>query len=126
MGRNLWIKQLREEDGDLILEDNDPPTGLLSSSSAESQNKENVSPHEVKPEPRIINIGGKATTFMGKGDRLLIETPGGGAWGAPKNEGDGGGVGKSLFGAVKDTVKHSIEWSARGSLAERAAVQNGF
>ncbi|KAF8347534.1 Hydantoinase B/oxoprolinase [Amanita rubescens] len=31
---------------------------------------------------RRINIGGKATVWMGKGDSLLIETPGGGAWGA--------------------------------------------
>lgn len=32
---------------------------------------------------RHINIGGKGTLWMGKGDRLLIETPGGGGWGLP-------------------------------------------
>lgn len=57
MGRNTWVKQRRREDGDII---DDP-----------SESKE----------PRYINIGGKATIFMGKGDRLLIETPGGGGWG---------------------------------------------
>ncbi|KAF8632678.1 hypothetical protein AX17_004810 [Amanita inopinata Kibby_2008] len=55
MGRNTWIKRLREEDGDLD--------------------------EEISTEVREINIGGKATVWMGKGDRLLIETPGGGAWG---------------------------------------------
>ena len=56
MGRNTWIKKLRDEDGD-------------------------VEEMEAS-DTREINIGGKATVWMGKGDRLLIETPGGGAWGA--------------------------------------------
>ena len=75
MGRNLWIKQLREEDGDLILEENDPLTGP----PTPGKEKKNLPP--PKPDPRIINIGGKATILMGKGDRLLIETPGGGGYG---------------------------------------------
>ena len=58
LGRNTWIKQCRMEDGDL-----DEKTELRE---------------------RNINIGGKATVWMGKGDRLLIEAPGGGAWGAPE------------------------------------------
>jgi N-methylhydantoinase B/oxoprolinase/acetone carboxylase alpha subunit len=37
-----------------------------------------------RQKPRVINIGGKATVLMGKGDRLVIETPGGGGWGTPK------------------------------------------
>lgn len=56
MGRNTWIKKSREEDGDT---------------------------EESECNTREINIGGKATVWMGKGDKLLIETPGGGAWGAP-------------------------------------------
>ncbi|KAF8752873.1 Hydantoinase B oxoprolinase [Rhizoctonia solani] len=36
---------------------------------------------------RMINIGGKATVFMGKGDHLVIHTPGGGGWGEPKEGG---------------------------------------
>jgi len=54
MGRNTWIKQRREADGDVGDEDG----------------------------PREVNIGGKASVGMGKGDRLVIETPGGGGWGA--------------------------------------------
>jgi len=69
-GRNLWIKQLREGDGDV------PGQGR------DSREEELQEPDRQKP--RVINIGGKATVLMGKGDRLVIETPGGGGWGAPK------------------------------------------
>lgn len=44
-GRNLWIKQPRIEDGDY-------PTG------------------KKAPVPRTINLGGKATVKMGRGDRI--------------------------------------------------------
>jgi len=89
LGRNTWIKQPRLVDGDL---------------------RESGS-----TEPRSINIGGKATVWMGKGDRLLIETPGGGGWGAP------GGRGSS-----NERVNSQSVWAARGSLADRAAAQAGF
>jgi 5-oxoprolinase (ATP-hydrolysing) len=57
LGKNTWIKQPRKEDGDYLEGD------------------------EVPLKPRNINIGGKVTIFMGKGDHLLIETPGVGGWG---------------------------------------------
>ena len=88
LGRNTWIKQCREEDGDLDPENKD----LLE---------------------RDVNIGGKATIWMGKGDRLRIETPGGGAWGAPEGTAKGGG-------------EHVAAWEPRGSIAERAAAQAAF
>ena len=88
MGRNTWVKQPRKEDGDL--DENTPPA------------------------PRNINIGGKATVFMGKGDRLLIETPGAGAWGSP------------VDGEDEAHHVHKHEWAPRGSLAERQAAQAGF
>lgn len=67
LGRNTWIKECREEDGDL----------------PESIDENTLKFSDGKPScHRIINIGGKATVMMGKGDRLVIETPGGGAWGA--------------------------------------------
>ncbi|EEB96709.1 hypothetical protein MPER_04112, partial [Moniliophthora perniciosa FA553] len=90
MGRNTWIKRLRQEDGDF------DDGGAAGSGGT-----------------REINIGGKATVWMGKGDRLLIETPGGGAWGAS----DGG----ALLPA-----KHTKAWEPRGSFAERAAAQASF
>lgn len=114
MGRNLWVKQLRKEDGDLLEE------GTLDPMASED-NKENIVP--PSREPRIINIGGKATTFMGKGDHLIIETPGGGAWGATK---DDNVKDEHRVQGVLDKLKGTIEWAARGSLAERAAQQAGF
>lgn len=93
LGRNTWLKKLRQEDGDLTDDD-------------ESQTR-----------TREINIGGKATVWMGKGDRLLIETPGAGAWGAV----EGGGEDQQ-FGSVP----HVKAWEPRGSIAERAAAQAGF
>lgn len=57
-GMNLWIKQRRQEDGDL-------------------RNDE----EEGQAPPRIINLSGKNTTPMGRGDRIVIRTPGGGGWG---------------------------------------------
>ena len=89
MGRNTWVKYPREADGDVV---------------------------EGDDSPRYINIGGKATVFMGKGDRLLIETPGAGAWGIPEDQ------------EREDEADHSHvkAWAARGSLAEREAAQAGF
>lgn len=93
MGRNTWVKQPRKEDGDLP-EHTEPGQPLR---------------------PRNINIGGKATVWMGKGDRLLIETPGAGAWGALE-DGDG----------PEGDHGHVKAWAPRGSLAEREAAQAGF
>lgn len=95
LGRNTWIKQPREEDGD---------TG--------------------EDGERLINIGGKATLWMGKGDRLLIETPGGGAWGADDEGAEGGEEGETE-GQWAKKVGAGV-WEARGSLAERAAAQASF
>lgn len=90
LGRNTWIKKLRQGDGDLG--DQNPA------------------------ETREINIGGKATVWMGKGDKLMIETPGGGAWGADS--------GPNL--STKTSAAHVTAWEPRGSIAERAAAQAGF
>jgi 5-oxoprolinase (ATP-hydrolysing) len=65
---------------------------------------------------REINLGGKATILMGKGDRLRIETPGGGGWGLP---GEGGDI-------QSDGLKYVKSWAARGSVAEREVTQASF
>lgn len=65
------------------------------------------------PTTREINVGGKATVRMGKGDRLRIETPGGGGWGLPTEQGE-------------LETEYAKTWAARGSLAERAVAQAGF
>lgn len=68
------------------------------------------------PNAREINIGGKATIRMGKGDRLRIETPGGGGWGLPDEEGD----------IPSDELKYVKRWAPRGSVAERDVTQASF
>lgn len=109
LGRNTWVKHPRKEDGDL------PPSSSPSSSSS------SPSPSPSRPKPRHINIGGKATVFMGKGDRLLIETPGAGAWGVAEED-------KENAGAHDHDHEHGHvkAWAPRGSLAEREAAQAGF
>jgi 5-oxoprolinase (ATP-hydrolysing) len=88
-GRNMWLKQRREADGDV---------------------------EEGVTQPRRINVGGKATMYMGKGDHLIIETPGGGGW---------GGSGQKDDQKVEE-AKETKNWEARGSLIEREKVQAGF
>lgn len=90
LGRNTWVKQLRKEDGDF-----------------DDQSDKRT---------REINIGGKATVWMGKGDRLVIETPGGGAWGSDETAQHG----------KRSTTAHVKAWEPRGSIAERVAAQAGF
>ncbi|KAG8933104.1 hypothetical protein FRC02_012472 [Tulasnella sp. 418] len=106
-GRNIWIKQPRQADGDFP----DEATKISSADPTKS-----VTP-PAKPKPRIINIGGKATVMMGKGDRLVLNTPGGGGWGVPDNKEEK---------AEEREAEEKLQWSARGSLVERAAIQAGF
>ncbi|KAG8850911.1 hypothetical protein FRB96_009544 [Tulasnella sp. 330] len=105
-GVNIWVKQPRPSD--LV-----PPSAPVSSKSPDSGEGE----VKQQPQPRIVNIGGKATVLMGKGDRLIVHTPGGGGWGAPE-EGKG------------DQAHHGhgaeIGWATRGSWAERISAQASF
>lgn len=89
LGRNTWVKKAREEDGDYS---------------------------EGEPESREINIGGKATIFMGKGDRLLIETPGAGAWGHTIDSGHLDGP---------EDLSHLKAWEPRGSLRSKSQPEFG-
>ncbi len=56
-GLNLWVKQRRQADGDLLNDGEGPQP------------------------PRVVNMGGKTTATMGAGDRIIVHTPGGGGWG---------------------------------------------
>lgn len=102
LGRNTWIKQPREEDGDLP-------------DSADVPIDEAV---------REINIGAKATIWMGKGDKLRIETPGGGGWGASDEEIEA--KARELRNLHNREAHGNGSWEPRGSVAERAAAQAAF
>ena len=60
-GLNLWVKQRRDEDGDMT-----------------APNEQGHVP------PRVINLGGKSTMKFGAHDRIVVHTPGGGGFG-PKD-----------------------------------------
>ena len=89
-GLNLWVKQRREADGDLVP----------------------ANEHGVVP-PRVINLGGKATTKFGAGDRIVIHTPGGGGFGTPDPDVDAPAPSRAA------PSRH------RGSLADWQALQLG-
>ena len=110
-GRNLWIKQRREDDGDLK-PDAGPRCVLLPL---------RLDPSALELTLEIdarstINLGGRNTCRMGAGDRIRIETPGAGGYG---REGDADEVVEDEP-ARKPTLVGLV-----GSLAERAAAQLG-
>jgi 5-oxoprolinase (ATP-hydrolysing) len=70
MGRNTWVKMRREEDGDLE-EFEEEQEKKKQEEEGKGMGKANREPLE----PRLINIGGKATVWMGKVRLLFISTP---------------------------------------------------
>lgn len=63
---------------------------------------------------REVNMGGKNTVTARRGDRIVIETPGGGGWGTPGDEKQ-----------EKRANGHHGGRGARGSVAERQSAQLG-
>jgi 5-oxoprolinase (ATP-hydrolysing) len=70
-----------------------------------------------------INLGGKNTVSMRAGDRITIQTPGGGGWGLPDEAkgSDGGGERKTKKRKLPTSAAHANDkWHARGSVSERS------
>ncbi|OJD12485.1 hypothetical protein AJ78_06925 [Emergomyces pasteurianus Ep9510] len=65
---------------------------------------------EVTGDERMVSLGGKATVAMGKGDRIVLHTPGGGAWGSGDEE-------RKVNRAVKDL------FLAKGSVDRYKTIQ---
>ncbi|KAG9731074.1 hypothetical protein KCU73_g11692, partial [Aureobasidium melanogenum] len=42
---------------------------------------------EYSDEKRVINLGAKGTIKLGEGDRIVINSPGGGGWGSVQEDG---------------------------------------
>ncbi|KAI0111067.1 hydantoinase B/oxoprolinase [Nemania sp. FL0031] len=68
----------------------------------------------IKADGRVINLGGKNTAMMGIGDRLVVNSPGGGGWGEAKwMDGVKGASGtvrsKKLFQGVASGTVATIE-----------------
>lgn len=65
---------------------------------------------------RRINLGGKTTVKFKRGDRIIVNTPGGGGWGAPEADKNG---------KEKGSNTHAHVDRRQGSLAEREAASLG-
>ncbi|CAD6893001.1 unnamed protein product [Tilletia laevis] len=118
-GRNSWIKRRREADGDL--------------DRAAAASRGEGGKLKLVDRARTINLGGKTTARFGRGDRIVIETPGGGGWGPP---GEAAGVAageeeeeeeEEKDGGMKSRTQAVGASSHRawGSLADRSAAQLG-
>lgn len=73
---------------------------------------------------RTISLGGKATTFMNAGDRIIVMTPGGGGYGADPNA----PAPRQIVGAFRIGDKFAGIHGpvrAQGSVAERNATATG-
>lgn len=95
-GRNIWVRggvpKLEGSDADV---------------NGDGNGKEESSSEEV----RYINLGGKNTASMQAGDRIIINTPGGGGWGP---------VGKESQSKQLDRTDPRLAWKG-GSVAGRQA-----
>lgn len=72
---------------------------------------------------RVINLGPKNSVKAEVGDRIVILTPGGGAWGRERGNGEGAlieGVNRRLVTAAETVYVYP---RAGGSLGERSAAQ---
>lgn len=63
---------------------------------------------------RVINLGGKNTAKMKPGERIIINTPGGGGWGVPEE--------RVVKGGVERERDPTFAWRG-GSVAGRLATQ---
>ncbi|CAO3568473.1 unnamed protein product [Mortierella alpina] len=96
-GKNLWVQKrlIRKKDGLLLAEE------------------EEYSKEDAEIVFRTVNLSGKNTALVKAGDRLMICTPGGGAWGAAQEGSQPAVV----------AVSGSQQTFSRGSVNEYQALQ---
>ncbi|KAG5366566.1 5-oxoprolinase [Yarrowia sp. B02] len=73
----------------------------------------------VRKNGTTVTLGGKNTVRMALGERIIIQTPGGGGYGVAKEE-------KSSKEEAKEPETHSFIPRASGSIHERAAAQGAL
>ncbi|KAF3760134.1 hypothetical protein M406DRAFT_269205 [Cryphonectria parasitica EP155] len=66
-----------------------------------------------------VNVGGKGSVRVSAGDRFVVETPGGGAWGALDEDEDGKGQEKMAIGRQDGQGERPFVPLASGSIAAR-------
>jgi 5-oxoprolinase (ATP-hydrolysing) len=91
-GQNIWVRGVPKLEG--------------SDADVEGKHSSSSSPGK---EVRYINLGGKNTASMQAGDRIIINTPGGGGWGP---------VGKESLSKQSAKKDPKLAWKG-GSIAGR-------
>ncbi|KAF3022637.1 hypothetical protein E8E14_013995 [Neopestalotiopsis sp. 37M] len=66
----------------------------------------------VKRNGRTINLGGKNTAMMNAGDRIVVQSPGGGGWGTPSLVN-----GNGLVGSVAKSIQKTFQGVASGTVS---------
>lgn len=87
------------------------PFGLLGGGDGKRGMNYWLRKNEDNDEYRRISLGGKCTVEVSKGDRVIIETPGGGAYGAIKSENDnssGNAVDYNITGPAPSILTGSV------------------
>jgi 5-oxoprolinase (ATP-hydrolysing) len=97
-GQNIWVRGVPKLEGS----DADVESENSTSSPSSPDGKEDK-------EVRYINLGGKNTASMQAGDRIIINTPGGGGWGP---------VGKESLSKQHEKKDPKLAWKG-GSVAGR-------
>lgn len=100
-GLNLWVRKVRSGGKKFLV-------GEEGKGKGESKD-ENANADE--PQEQYINLGGKNTALMQRGERIIVMTPGGGGWGPVG--------GKSQLVRERD----AREGWRKGSLAQRTELQ---
>jgi 5-oxoprolinase (ATP-hydrolysing) len=72
-GLNVWVRKIPNPDGD---------PAKVEEESWEVEEK------DIEARYQRVNLGAKNTAHMKKGERIIVNTPGGGAWGAEGQESD--------------------------------------
>ena len=102
-GQNIWVRGVPKLEGS----DADFDTDRGNEKGSSSPSTSSSSQEEI----RYINLGGKNTASMQAGDRIIINTPGGGGWGP---------VGKESQSRQLDRQDPRLAWKG-GSVAGRQA-----
>ena len=69
----------------------------------------------IKKNGRVVNLGGKNTANMDAGDRIVVQSPGGGGWGRPAPV-ENGSVIASALPAVSGKPRHGFIKIANGTV----------
>ncbi|KAJ6790010.1 hypothetical protein PWT90_03799 [Aphanocladium album] len=104
-GLNLWVRRVEKADWQRSMQ------SVQGETEQEQQEKK---AQGVEYEERYINIGAKNSAAMAAGDRIIINTPGGGGWGAIGEE-----------STAKLRAEHTDSWKkGSGAARDDAALQS--